>query len=699
MRRGVWLLTLALLIAGAAGVLALRLALRGAAAVRGRRLACGCAGSAGSRTRARRRRAAAPARRAPRQRIGARSGTGSGCGQQRSAACDCARASAVSRGAERRAVGHRALSAARNGPAEARDPRARRLRAAGGLRPPPPGDRRWRESARDPDVPSGLRVARRERCRDTAARGSRRTAGAGAARACRSRCSSFPRANRKPPPEQAALVLARARTARHRGEHAGAGARIPASSGPGCCSAGSASCRGSRRSSARVRCAACSWIAWLFSVAYVLAVFPWFASGIAAYTGTPTVDRVRAARASRPLLQPQLLVYAAVRRLLRSDAGVTGLRAALAGALLYVGAEWAWPKLLGDTIGHGLVRGVAHAAGGRSRRRARAHVRAAARQRVRASGGAGARDGAHAVARAAAARERAGCLRRCARARARGLWRAAPRPAARAGPSRRRCSRPASSRPTSAATASSPASSEPTTRRARSSTRTSRSRARLLARAPLDLLVWPETVYPTTFGTPKTPEGARARRRDRRASSRARRCRSSSAPTTSTRATSSTPRSSSSRPESGRLEFETYRKASLFPLTERVPALLESERVRRWLPWLGTWKPGAGAQVTSLALADGRRLQVAPLICYDAVTPTLAIEAVRAGAELIVTLSNDAWFATGEGPHLHLVGVGLPQPRDAPAAAARHQHRHLRRDRRGRASCSRRPACTSARRS
>ena len=29
-----------------------------------------------------------------------------------------------------------------------------------------------------------------------------------------------------------------------------------------------------------------------------------------------------------------------------------------------------------------------------------------------------------------------------------------------------------------------------------------------LAAAPLDLLLWPETVYPTTFGAPKSPDGA-----------------------------------------------------------------------------------------------------------------------------------------------------------------------------------------------
>jgi apolipoprotein N-acyltransferase len=59
--------------------------------------------------------------------------------------------------------------------------------------------------------------------------------------------------------------------------------------------------------------------------------------------------------------------------------------------------------------------------------------------------------------------------------------------------------------------------------------------------------------------------------------------------------------------------------------------------------------------VSGLTLPDGRRLQLAPLICYDAVAPELAIAAVREGAELLVTLSNDAWFAAGEGPHLHLV--------------------------------------------
>ena len=101
--------------------------------------------------------------------------------------------------------------------------------------------------------------------------------------------------------------------------------------------------------------------------------------------------------------------------------------------------------------------------------------------------------------------------------------------------------------------------------------------------------------------------------------------------------------------------FDTYRKTTLFPFTERVPSWLDGPRLRRALPWLGSWTPGAGVSTITLELADGRRIPVAPLICYDAVDPRNAARAVRAGAALIVTLSNDSWLAGGAGAWLHFV--------------------------------------------
>ena len=178
--------------------------------------------------------------------------------------------------------------------------------------------------------------------------------------------------------------------------------------------------------------------------------------------------------------------------------------------------------------------------------------------------------------------------------------------------------------------------------------------AQALSHGGVDLLLWPETVYPTTFGSPKSADGAAF---DREIAAFVNHTRVPLVfgaydvedgnefnaavflePAIADRTT-----------------FDTYRKASLFPFTERVPALLDAEAMRRWLPWLGTWRPGDGPQVLWLTLRDGRRLRVAPLICYDAVDPTLSIAAARHAAELIVTLSNDSWFATGKGPHLHLV--------------------------------------------
>src|SRR5262249_6839897 len=161
----------------------------------------------------------------------------------------------------------------------------------------------------------------------------------------------------------------------------------------------------------------------------------------------------------------------------------------------------------------------------------------------------------------------------------------------------------------------------------------------LLAQRSIDVLVWPETVYPTTFGSPKSPDGAAFDREIERFVVHA-----------------GVPLVFGAYDADGADEFNAafvvhpgsadravYRKASLCPLTEHVPPFLESGVVRRWLPWLGTWKPGTGPRVLDVRLRDGRTLRVAPLICYDALDPRLAVGAVRAGAELIVTLSNDSW--------------------------------------------------------
>ncbi|MEW6420902.1 MAG: apolipoprotein N-acyltransferase, partial [Deinococcota bacterium] len=63
----------------------------------------------------------------------------------------------------------------------------------------------------------------------------------------------------------------------------------------------------------------------------------------------------------------------------------------------------------------------------------------------------------------------------------------------------------------------------------------------------------------------------------------------------------------------------------------------------------------------STSLTPGRRLNVLPLgdlragvsICYESVFPGLSRQATRAGANLLVVISNDAWFGRGAGAEQH----------------------------------------------
>ncbi|MCY1029836.1 apolipoprotein N-acyltransferase [Corallococcus sp. BB11-1] len=176
----------------------------------------------------------------------------------------------------------------------------------------------------------------------------------------------------------------------------------------------------------------------------------------------------------------------------------------------------------------------------------------------------------------------------------------------------------------------------------------------LLRSGPLDLLVWPETVYPTTFGTPKSEDGGALDEEIR-----------------AWVAERGVPLVFGTYDLDGEREFNAamflgpsatgelaqaaYRKTMLFPLTEWVPDAVDSPTLRAWMPWTGRWKRGPGPRMVDFRLNGGRVLKVAPLICYEALFPNYIAEEVRQGAELILTLSNDSWFSGTPAPRLHLM--------------------------------------------
>lgn len=389
----------------------------------------------------------------------------------------------------------------------------------------------------------------------------------------------------------------------------------------------------------------------VLSVLFVLVIFGWFVSAIRAYGEIPAATALLVLVVLAPILEPQLFAFALARFALRRRRS-TALRTALASAFVYVGAEWAIPKLFGDTLAHGLfgslwMRQGADLAGAagltvalllandavlaawralRAGARGTARARAVLVRLVLAAGLAGALAGYGAI-RVAQLRSHAEQVPLARVALVQGDISRYGRLAQQLG--------------TYEAT------------RAILDTYFTLS-AEALSRRSVDLIVWPETVYPTTFGAPKSEAGAAFDREIAAFVARAK------VPLVFGAYDTEDGREFNAaiflEPEGqDRAGFDAYRKVRLFPLTERVPAWLDHPSLRRLLPWLGTWSAGSGAAVLPIDLPDGRRLRVAPLICYDAVDPGLARAAVRDGAELLVTLSNDSWFAGADGPRLHLV--------------------------------------------
>ena len=390
---------------------------------------------------------------------------------------------------------------------------------------------------------------------------------------------------------------------------------------------------------------------WAMSVAFMLAVFGWFAVAVAGYTGAPLPLAYLLAALAAPLVEPQFVACALARRCVRASSGGRAL-AALLGSSAYVATEWAYPKLLGDTIGFGfwesaLLRQAADAIGPLGL----TFVLVLANECVLAALAAWRRDAwawPRVVAPLALAAGLVGVLAIYGRIR---IAQLAPRDDA-----------PALTVAAIQANLGdyrAMAAERGTYGAVREVLDAHYALTDEALRAGAQLVVWPETVYPTTFGAPKSADGAELDREIARFAGER------GVPLVFGAYDADGEREYNAailleRDASGATSFDAYRKARLFPLTERVPALLDNGVVRGLLPWLGTWRPGASANVLAVAPhADAGGVRIAPLICYDAVDPGLARRAVRGGAQLLVTLSNDAWFASGDGPLQHFVVAGF----------------------------------------
>ena len=93
---------------------------------------------------------------------------------------------------------------------------------------------------------------------------------------------------------------------------------------------------------------------------------------------------------------------------------------------------------------------------------------------------------------------------------------------------------------------------------------------------------------------------------------------------------------------------DTYDKAHLVPFGEYVP-------LKRWLPFLGKMVAQVG-DFSSGPVGDTlawRKHKIGMLICYELIFPYLSRAAVRNGAEILVNITNDAWYGRTSAPYQH----------------------------------------------
>ena len=109
-----------------------------------------------------------------------------------------------------------------------------------------------------------------------------------------------------------------------------------------------------------------------------------------------------------------------------------------------------------------------------------------------------------------------------------------------------------------------------------------------------------------------------------------------------------------------------YHKQHLVPFGEYIPLDKWITPLQKLSPVGVSLHPGEPA-LFEIAVSGGRKLKVAPLICYEDTDPRLAAKAKRMGADLIVLVTNDSWFSESAEAEAHAaqavlraIETGLP---------------------------------------
>lgn len=97
-----------------------------------------------------------------------------------------------------------------------------------------------------------------------------------------------------------------------------------------------------------------------------------------------------------------------------------------------------------------------------------------------------------------------------------------------------------------------------------------------------------------------------------------------------------------------------YDKSHLVPFGEYVPWPF-SGLVDKVVPGIGAWRPGNDLHPLNLEIAPNRFLSVGTSICYEGIFPEISRAFAKQGASLLVNLTNDAWYDRSSAPFQHFM--------------------------------------------
>ena len=97
-----------------------------------------------------------------------------------------------------------------------------------------------------------------------------------------------------------------------------------------------------------------------------------------------------------------------------------------------------------------------------------------------------------------------------------------------------------------------------------------------------------------------------------------------------------------------------YDKEHLVPFGEYLPPVLDWKIFESLLQGLGGFTAGGGDRLFPLELKGRGRVDMGMLICYEAIFPELSRKRVAGGAQLLLNISNDAWYDYTSAPMQHL---------------------------------------------